>query len=178
MNFLEDAAAASRLCAACGMCCDGTMFQIVRMQTGDSPAALMRLGMRIRRKGGEFLMEQPCAGLCERRCTIYESRPARCRAFFCQQLRLLEEKAITEAEALTKIEHTRGLAERVRALIAQSGHREDGTPLQEQYDRVTAVRVDPNWEPEQVEVRDELESTMQELKVILRRDFMPPPCSR
>lgn len=174
----ETTIVASRLCAACGMCCDGTLFQIVRMQPGDSPAALMKLGMRIRRKGGEFQMEQPCAALRERCCTIYDSRPARCRAFECQQLRLVENDSCTEAEARSVIGRTRQLADRVRELIAQSGYREDGAALQEQFDRVTAVRVDPSWEPEQVEVRRELESTMQELKVILRREFMPPPGTR
>lgn len=169
------AAVASRLCAACGMCCDGTMFQIVRMQPGDSPAALMKLGMRIRRKEGEFHMEQPCAGLHERRCTLYEQRPTRCRAFLCQQLRLLERGEISALEAVAKIEHTRALADRVKSLIAQNGHRDDGAPLQEQFDRVTAVRADPSWEPEMVETRRVLEEAMHELKTILRRDFLPPP---
>ena len=54
MNVEDTAAIASRLCAACGMCCDGTMFQIVRMQPGDSAAELGRLGLKIRCRDGEF----------------------------------------------------------------------------------------------------------------------------
>ena len=160
------------------MCCDGTMFQLVRMQAGDSPAELIKLGMRIRRKGVELHMEQPCAGLRERCCTIYDSRPARCRAFYCQQLLLVEDRSLSEAEAQAKIERTRHLSERVRALIGQTGYREDGAPLQEQFDRIMSLPVDPTLEPEQVEVRRELEKTMQELKTILRRDFLPLPGSR
>jgi hypothetical protein len=177
MNSPAFPVVASRLCAACGMCCDGTMFQVVRMQPGDYPAELTRLGMRIRRQEDGFVMEQPCAGLCERRCTIYEARPARCRAFLCQQLRLVEGHAITEAEAQARIDLAGRLAAEVRALITQSGYREDGAPLQEQYDRVTVVPVNAELEPEQVPVRQKLEATMRVLKTILRRDFLPPPGS-
>lgn len=172
------AAVASRLCAACGMCCDGTMFQLVRMQAADSPAELIKLGMRIRRKGVELHMEQPCAGLRDRCCTIYESRPTRCRAFHCQQLLLVGDGIVNEAEAHEKIESTRRLSERVRALITRTGYREDGAPLQEQFDRITSLPLNAELEPEQVDVRRDLEESMRELKAILRRDFLPPPGMR
>ncbi|MDH4451559.1 MAG: YkgJ family cysteine cluster protein, partial [Verrucomicrobiota bacterium] len=86
MNADDFPAAASRLCTACGMCCDGTMFQIVKLQPGDSAAELGRLGLKIRSRGGAFHMEQPCAALKELRCTVYDKRPTRCRLFHCQQL--------------------------------------------------------------------------------------------
>lgn len=178
MNAEEVAAAASRLCTACGLCCDGSLFQIVRMQPGDAPTVLMKLGMRIRCKDGEFLMEQPCAALRGKCCSIYEQRPERCRKFACQQLMRLEQTAITEGDALVMIASTRVLVDRVRWLIAQSGYREDGQPLQEQYDRVTAMRVDLSLEPELVVVREELEAAMRELKLRLAREFLPPPGMR
>ncbi len=175
MNNAEYEAAASRLCAVCGMCCDGTMFQIVRMQPGDAPAELGKLGMKIRCKDGEFLMEQPCAALREMRCTIYEKRPTRCRLFNCQQLGRVESGDATEADAMSLIVQTRRMVDGVRDLLEESGLREDGQALQERYERVTTTPVDLNLEPEMVLVRERLVREMDELKRVLRLEFMLRP---
>lgn len=167
--------AASRLCAACGMCCDGTMFQVVRMQTGDVPAELGRLGLKIRCRDGEYFMEQPCSGLREKRCTVYERRPMRCRLFNCQQLGRLENGETTEAEAMTMIVETRTLVEQVRGLIEQCGLREDGQALAERYERVMSTPVNATLEPELIAVREDLEERMRELKLQLNREFRLPP---
>lgn len=167
----EFAAAASRLCTACGMCCDGTMFQIVRMQPGDKPAELGRLGMKMRCHEGEFHMEQPCAALRELCCTIYDKRPMRCRLFNCQQLQRLEAGVISEDEAAAVISATRDLVRQVRHLIEQGGLREDGQALAERYERLISTPVNVELEPEMVPLREELDMQMQQLRVILRRDF-------
>lgn len=171
----ETAAAASRLCLACGLCCDGTLFQIVRMQPEDSPAELGALGLRMRHRGEDFWMEQPCAALKRLCCTVYEKRPVRCRKFHCQQLTRLAAGEIDEGDALAVIADTRRLAERVRQLLAECGYREDGAPLQEQFDRVTSTRVDAELEPELAETRQHLETAMRDLKLRLARDFLQPP---
>lgn len=173
----EAAAAASRLCTACGMCCDGTLFQIVLMQPGDSPAELGRLGMKIRCRGGAFHMEQPCAALAEKRCTIYARRPSRCRLFHCQQLRRVESGACTEAAALQVIVETHALAAEVRALIVQCGLREDGQVLAERYERVVSTPVNAELEPEMVTMREQLHETMAKLQARLTRDFRCPPAA-
>ncbi len=169
--------AASRLCAACGMCCDGTMFQIVRMQPGEVPAELGRLGLKIRCRDGEYYMEQPCSGLREKRCTVYEQRPVRCRLFNCQQLGRVERGETPEAEAMAMIVETRALVERVRGLIEQCGLREDGQALPERYERVMSTPVNAALEPDLVAVREELEETMRKLKLQLNREFRLPPNS-
>lgn len=170
----DTAAAASRLCTACGMCCDGTMFQIVRMQPGDKPAELGRLGMKIRSQGGEFHMEQPCAALVDLRCTIYERRPTRCRLFNCQQLHRLEAGTIDEVQAAEVISETRGLVQEVRDLMEQSGLREDGQALAERYERLVSTPVNAELEPEMVPLRAKLEQQMQKLRGVLNRDFRIP----
>jgi len=175
MNTEDFAAAASRLCTACGMCCDGTMFQIVKMQPGDCAAELARLGMRIRGKGGEFHMEQPCPALKELRCAIYDRRPTRCRLFHCQQLRLLEAGNTTEADAMALIEQTRSQAAQVRELIEQCGLREDGQPLIERFERLMSTPVDENLEPELAAMREDLENAMRKLRLVINRDFRPSP---
>lgn len=178
MNAADFAAAATRLCTACGMCCDGTMFQVVKMQPGDCAADLARLGMRIRSKGGEFHMEQPCAALKELRCTIYESRPTRCRLFHCQQLRLLEAGDTGEAAAMALINETRALAAEVRELIVQNGLREDGQALVDRFERVMSTPVDATLEPELASLRADLDRAMCKLRVIINREFRPPPLTK
>lgn len=177
MSPEEYSLAAPRLCTACGMCCDGTMFQIVRMQPGEVPAELGRLGLKIRCRSGEYHMEQPCSALKENRCTVYERRPVRCRLFNCQQLGRLKHGETTEAEALELIVETRALVERVRDLISQCGLREDGQALMERYERVMFTPVDKALEPDLARTRDELDETMRKLKLRLNREFRLPPNS-
>jgi hypothetical protein len=173
----EFPATASRLCAACGMCCDGTMFQIVRMQPGEVPAELGKLGLKVRCRDGEYFMEQPCSALVEKRCTVYEKRPVRCRLFNCQQLGRVERGETTESEAMGMILETREMVERVRGLIEQCGLREDGQDLVTRYERVMSTPVNETLEPEMVKVREDLEATMRKLKLQLNREFRVPPNS-
>lgn len=170
-----NAATASRLCTACGMCCDGTLFEIVRLQPGDSPAQLSRQGMKIRCREGEFFMEQPCAALQETGCTIYADRPSRCRLFHCQQLHRVEAGTITAEAAMSTIEATRALVRHVRALIEQSGLREDGQALAARYGRVMSTPVNAELEPEMLIVRAELEEAMRQLRLKLDQDFRLRP---
>lgn len=172
------ATTAERLCTACGMCCDGTMFQIVKMQPGDHPSELARLGMRIRHKESEYHMEQPCPALKDLRCAIYEKRPARCRLFHCQQLRLLETGGTTEEDAAALINKTRAQAAHVRELIEQCGLREDGQPLPERFERVMSTPADEKLEPELAALREDLENEMKGLRLVLNREFRLPPLSK
>jgi len=177
MNAEDSAIIASRLCAACGMCCDGTMFQIVRLQPGDKPAELGRLGLKIRSRPTGFHMEQPCSALRENRCTVYEARPARCRLFHCQQLLRVESGASTEDEARAMILQTRATVEKVSRLIEQCGLREDGQSLLERHERVASTPVNAELEPELAALREELEKEMRELRLVINREFRPPPQS-
>lgn len=171
------ATVASRLCAACGMCCDGTMFQIVRMQPGDTPAALSRLGLKIRCRDREYYMEQPCTALHDNSCTVYAQRPTRCRLFNCQQLQRLEISATTEPEAMAMILQTRTLVAQVRSLIEQCGLREDGQALFERFERVMSTPVNASLEPELAAAREKLDAVMRQLKLQLNHEFRLPPGS-
>jgi hypothetical protein len=74
---------AERLCTACGMCCNGVLFEIVRLQPQDSIKELEKLGMQVNRRKTEPYFKQPCRMLDGCSCTIYEQRPTRCRRFEC-----------------------------------------------------------------------------------------------
>ncbi|MCB1211333.1 MAG: YkgJ family cysteine cluster protein [Verrucomicrobiales bacterium] len=127
----EFAAAASRLCLACGMCCNGVLFQIVRLQPGDSVALLEARGLKLRRKKRAPYFDQPCAMLEGCRCTLYSDRPSRCRAFECQQIQRLGLGETSEVEAMAAIVAVRQLVERVRAKLGAVGDVSVGDPLLE-----------------------------------------------
>ena len=177
MKAEDYAAAASRICTACGMCCDGTMFQIVKLQTGDRPSELGKLGLKVRSRDGEFFMEQPCSALRDTCCTVYENRPARCRLFHCQQLRLLDGDQTTEREVMALIASARELVEQVHSLILQNGLREDGQALLDRYERVMSTPVDAQLEPELAAARESLDAAMRKLRRLLNREFRPRPLS-
>jgi hypothetical protein len=111
--------AATRLCAACGLCCDGTLFHGVVLQPTDSPRTLAAHGLRIKRKRTETFFHQPCPAHTNGSCTIYPDRPTRCRAFDCRQLLQVATGEITEAQALATIQAARTQVQKVTHLIDQ-----------------------------------------------------------
>lgn len=122
-------------------------------------------------------MEQPCSALVEKRCTVYEQRPVRCRLFNCQQLGRLESGETAEDDVMRMIVETRAMVERVKGLIEQCGLREDGQALVERHERVMSTPVNEALEPELLSVREELDETMRRLRLRLNREFRLPPNS-
>jgi uncharacterized protein len=155
---------AARLCAACGMCCDGTLFHAVKLQAGDSRRALAALGLKVRRKGGENFFAQPCPAHRMSCCTIYEARPARCRDFSCRQLMRLNAGEIGENEALARVREARAGVERVQKLM---GRLAETNPRRALVQRVANALTDAP--SEMGSLRDELETAMGELEALLAR---------
>ena len=100
---IEKSTAASRLCTECGLCCNGVMFHTVKLQPADSAKELAALGLKLKRKKGNHYILQPCPAFCGSHCSIYESRPERCRLFECRQLKSVAAGEITEDAALDRI---------------------------------------------------------------------------
>ena len=116
--------AASRLCTACGMCCNGVLFEVVKLHPSDSVKDLSDLGFQLKRKKREPYFSQPCAMLDGCICTVYAARPQRCRRFECRQITDLTNGSITETEAAERITHAKHLVQQVEAQLAPSA-----TPL-------------------------------------------------
>jgi Fe-S-cluster containining protein len=109
--------AASRLCLACGLCCNGVLFEVVRLQPSDSVKDLSDHGFQLKRKKREPYFPQPCAMLDGCTCTVYSARPQRCRRFECRQITGLTNGSITEAEAAERIAQAKSLVQHVEALL-------------------------------------------------------------
>ena len=152
--------AASRLCTACGMCCNGVLFEIVRLQPQDSVKELEKLGMQINRRKTQPYFKQPCRFLNDCTCTIYEQRPTRCRRFECLQLKLLADGEITEVDAAAKIAEAKILVQRIHELLFEAGDHAVDEALEERARRVLGDQTDTP-----------LYYEMQSLKRLLNRNF-------
>lgn len=89
---------ASQLCTDCGLCCDGTLFDIATFQPAEVDR-LLALGFTIREDGSGVAFALPCHLLDGACCTIYDERPSKCRTFRCGLLKRLDRDEVTVAEA-------------------------------------------------------------------------------
>jgi Fe-S-cluster containining protein len=155
-----ETSAASRLCLSCGMCCNGVLFEIVKLQPEDSIRELEKLGMKVNRKKTEPYFKQPCSFLNDCTCTIYTQRPTRCRGFECSQLKQLALGEITELEAQAKINEARRQVDQIKIMLATAGDTMTADSLTERLARVFAEQPD-----------ETLKSAIGELKLYLARHF-------
>lgn len=95
------------LCIACGLCCDGSLFEFtptrLEEQDGFEPA---EVGLFKLNDGG-FAISQPCCHLHNKCCEIYQAvRPAICGKYKCKLLKNFLRDEITFSAALELIETT------------------------------------------------------------------------
>jgi uncharacterized protein len=87
--------ALSTLCLACGMCCDGTLFDSVPLTPSDPELP----GLVVVPTGARRL-PQRCPNLSQTTCTAYGLRPTACRGFVCLLGQALKEGEVGLSEAL------------------------------------------------------------------------------
>ena len=168
-------AALSRLCVACGLCCNGVLFHIVRLQPADSAKALAGQGMKLKRKRQQQHFHQPCTFLKPGGCAIYADRPQRCRLFECRQIQKLRAEEVTEEEATAAIREVQQRVGQVESLLLQAGNQKVQQPLAERYGRVMALPAQPQWEPELHALQQSLRHQMHELNDLLNAEFRLQP---
>ncbi|MEI6072127.1 MAG: YkgJ family cysteine cluster protein [Verrucomicrobiae bacterium] len=162
--------AAVRLCAACGMCCNGAMFHSVPLLPGDSARELSARGLKVKR-GKKSRISQPCPAHKESHCAIYAHRPARCRVFVCRQLEALASGAASEADALGKIREAKALAVRVGELLYEAGDAREHKAFATRCESLFTEPLDPA--PPAARLRDSLASAMSGLERFLVENFRP-----
>lgn len=111
---------ASKLCGACGLCCDGTLFHHVELEDEEVIAPSIRVRLRM---VDERSFLQPCSQRLELGCAVYEDRPRRCREYRCTQLERLADDHNLQA-ALTRVAAVRAVADRIRARLQDEERRE------------------------------------------------------
>lgn len=110
------------LCTKCGICCSGVLFDNVPVAP-DEAERLSALGFVLDEAKGEMSFKLGCAMLCERRCTVYEQRPARCRKYRCALLEKYEAGEIGFEPASELVDQALELIEAVRPYAERQGRR-------------------------------------------------------
>jgi Fe-S-cluster containining protein len=130
-----------QLCGACGLCCDGTLFDLVKLEASDDAKKLKALGLPVtvsRGKAPVARFPQPCAALCEDRlCRLYADRPWQCRAFECGVFKDAKAGRITFAGALRLVKQARRRADKARRLLRELGDTEEHRALGERFHRMS-----------------------------------------
>ena len=130
-----------QLCLACGLCCDGTLFDLVKIEASDDAPKLKALGLPVtvsRGKAPVARFPQPCAALCEdRTCRLYADRPWQCRVFECGVFKDAKAGRITFVVALRLVKQARRRADKVRRLLRELGDTEEHRALGERFHRTS-----------------------------------------
>ena len=164
-----------QLCRACGLCCDGTLFDLVKLERGDDAEKLKRLGLPVsisRGKTPVARFPQPCSALCEdRSCRLYADRPWQCRTFECQVFKDAKAGRITFAAALPLVKRARRRADSVRRLLRELGDTDEHRALGERFHR-TAERMESGNADEAAKTKfADLSLAMHRLKLLLHNRF-------
>lgn len=119
----------SRLCMACGLCCQGLLHDWAKLEPGEIEAA-ERLGLKsfVHQDGPAFRLPCPCHR--DDRCTIYEERPGSCRGYQCKLLRRYLAGEASAEDSLSRIEQVKRLLANIRRRIDA---REDGLSIWNQH---------------------------------------------
>lgn len=108
----------TRLCLACGLCCDGSLFSWAKLRPAElDPAAA--LGMRVfREPPQERGFAQPCPQW-QGKCRLHDSPqyPHVCRAYRCGILKGLQAGELSLPQALSLAAATRLEIERLKPLL-------------------------------------------------------------
>ena len=130
-----------QLCGACGLCCDGTLFDLVKLEASDDASKLKALGLPVtisRGKAPVARFPQPCAALCkDRTCRLYADRPWQCRVFECGVFKDAKAGRIAFPAALRLVQQTRRRADKVRRLLRELGDTDEHLGLGERFHRMS-----------------------------------------
>lgn len=102
----------SRLCQACGACCDGTLFTSVAVFP-EEVASARRHALPLFQDDRAFT--QPCVAHLSGSCSIYEDRPSTCRKFRCRLYERHEAEGGPLEARLVSVRRLRELRSRLKS---------------------------------------------------------------
>lgn len=164
-----------QLCRACGLCCDGTLFDLVKLEPGDDAGKLKALGLPVSLSRGKLPIArfpQPCSALCEdRTCRLYADRPWQCRTFECQLFKDAKAGRITFTAALPLVKQARRRADHVRRLLRELGDTDEHLALGERVHR-TSERMESGHADEAAKAKfADLSLAVHRLKLLTQERF-------
>lgn len=108
----------SALCAACGMCCNGTLFRYVSLAPGERERLEQFPQLTFRKVGAEMTFDLACGLHTGTACSIHDQRPKTCRSFDCGVLLDVQEGTKSFAEGLLLIAQAKALVADVQRYVA------------------------------------------------------------
>ncbi len=163
------APAEAHLCFECGLCCDGSLFADVMLQTAELESIEQQVGYEYR-DGNPFL-QQPCLAYRQGRCQVYENRPQGCRSYECQVLCDLKEGRIKRPEAGQQIHQLRAIIEIINRCLAILGETDLTLPLSHRIESAMGQAWDLNEPQEKQEAREELQQIVPEFESLAGERF-------
>ena len=118
MPDADDLSTASRLCLACGLCCDGTVFGFAHIEEEEveDTAGIGLQTIRTTKDEPAFLLG--CHYLDGAACTRYRDwRPSVCGDYFCEVQKRVGKQELAEDEAFSIIARARQMTEEIKALL-------------------------------------------------------------
>lgn len=168
-----------QLCLACGLCCDGTLFDGVQLERGDVAKKLQALGLPVvvyRGHAPVARFPQPCAALCaDRTCRLYADRPRQCRTFECKVFKEHKAGDIDLATALRRVTTARRQAEKVRKLLRKLGETDEGCSLGERFHRMQCRFEADASDPAALALFADLSLAVHRLKLVAHEKFYTRP---
>lgn len=173
--MVEAVKSGEQLCRACGLCCDGTLFDLVKLEPGDDAGKLKALGLPVTLSRGRTPVArfpQPCSALCaDRTCRVYAERPWQCRTFECQLFKDAKAGRIAFAAALPVVKQARRRADTVRRLLRELGDTDEHRALGERFHR-TSERMEAGDADEAAKAKfADLSLAVHRLKLLSHRRF-------
>ena len=165
----------ARLCPQCGLCCNGVLFEDVRLVRGDRALVLEEAGLKLRRAGRNTTFGQPCPCFDGRLCGVYDLRPVRCRHFDCHTLKQAAKQEISRADALARIRGAKREVATVLRLLRALGQNDERLPLVHRYRLAMSEPVDLACGDKAAARRGGLMLAMSRLMERLHRDFLARP---
>jgi uncharacterized protein len=114
-------AAENELCQACGLCCQGHLYEEVELHPLEVPVA-SNWPVKLVVKGAITSFKQPCACFQNMQCTVYAQRPATCRGYSCKLLDQFRNGEVSLSEAHELVGQARGLVDVIEARLPETSH--------------------------------------------------------
>jgi hypothetical protein len=168
-----------QLCLACGLCCDGTLFDNVALQPGDDANRLKSLGLPVTLSRGKepvARFPQPCAALCsDRTCRAYAHRPKQCRTYECMVFKEVDAGRLDHAAGLRLVKRARSQADRVRRLLRRLGDADEQRSLGERFHRMQERMEAESPDEAALATFADLTTAMHRLKLVAHARFFIKP---
>lgn len=159
----------------CGMCCDGSMFKWVGLETGEKENLSSEIPVISMDRDGAEGFNQPCP-VYHGKCTIYHSYyPNVCRSFRCDLLDDFSKDRISQTKALKIAEKADSLRSNIRVELSDMDGIDEKVPLYVIIEVIEKLQVETEDNREFIQDKQALIKDTRRLQQIISTNFKRPP---